>query len=109
MSKISTLGPVQDTVTQQAIANAKTVRALKTQATAGSTPSVVADDATSTSYQTQLTKLSSILNGLQLGATQIRSQYLNAASQVKAGTYQVDPLEISRSIVSDLLGPSNLN
>jgi hypothetical protein len=109
MSKISTLGPIQDTVTQQAIANAKPVRALKTQTAVNAAPSAVADDATSSSYQTQLTRLSSILNGLQLGATQIRSQYLNAASQVKAGTYQLDPLQISRSIVSDLLGPSNQN
>ena len=53
--------------------------------------------------QVQLTRLSSVLNSLQTNAAQTRAQYVQADSKVKSGTYTIDPLEVSRSIVQDLL------
>lgn len=51
----------------------------------------------------QLTKLSSVLNGLKLGATQMREQVMHAVAAVRSGEYHVDPLRVSRSIVLDSL------
>jgi len=51
----------------------------------------------------QLTKLSSVLNGLKLGATQMRAHVMHAMAAVRSGEYQVDPLQVSRSIVLDSL------
>ena len=51
----------------------------------------------------QLTKLSSVLNGLKLGATQMRAQVMHAMAAVRSGEYHVDPLQVSRSIVLDSL------
>jgi hypothetical protein len=52
---------------------------------------------------TQLTKLSSVLNGLKRGATAMRAQVTLAMSAVRSGDYHVDPLQVSRSIVLDSL------
>ncbi len=51
----------------------------------------------------QLTKLSSVLNGLKRGATAMRAQVTQAVSAVRSGDYHVDPLQVSRSIVLDSL------
>ena len=51
----------------------------------------------------QLTKLSSVLNGLKLGATQMRAHVMHAMAAVQSGEYHVDPLQVSRSIVLDSL------
>jgi hypothetical protein len=51
----------------------------------------------------QLTKLSSVLNGLKLGATQMRAHVMHAMTAVRSGEYHVDPLQVSRSIVLDSL------
>jgi len=51
----------------------------------------------------QLTKLSSVLNGLKRGATVMRAQVTQAMTAVKSGNYHVDPMEVSRSIVLDSL------
>jgi hypothetical protein len=50
---------------------------------------------------TQLTKLSSVLNGLKRGATAMRAQVTQAMGAVRSGDYHVDPLQVSRSIVLD--------
>ena len=50
---------------------------------------------------TQLTKLSSVLNGLKRGATAMRAQVTLAMGAVRSGDYHVDPLQVSRSIVLD--------
>ena len=52
---------------------------------------------------TQLTKLSSVLNGLKRGATAMRAQVMQAMSAVRSGDYNIDPLQVSRSIVLDSL------
>ena len=52
---------------------------------------------------TQLTKLSSVLNGLKRGATAMRAQVTHAMAAVRSGDYHVDPLQVSRSIVLDSL------
>jgi hypothetical protein len=49
----------------------------------------------------QLTKLSSVLNGLKLGANAMRAQVTHAMTAVRSGEYHVDPLQVSRSIVLD--------
>ena len=51
----------------------------------------------------QLTRLSSVLNGLKLGATQMRAHVMHAMDAVRSGDYHVDPLQVSRSIVLDSL------
>lgn len=52
----------------------------------------------------QLSALSSVLNGLENGASAIRRHVYQAMGAVRAGTYQVDPLQLSRRIVGEALG-----
>ncbi len=52
----------------------------------------------------QLSKLSSVLNGLENGASAIRRHVQQAMGAVRAGTYQVDPLQLSKRIVGEALG-----
>ena len=53
----------------------------------------------------QLSKLSSVINGLNKGAIAIRSHIDAASGAVKSGTYYVDPLRVSRRIIRDCLRP----
>ena len=105
MSEISALSGLPNAVTPPTTAT-KTTQANTAKKLAGGTFGG-AEDAATSAYQGQLTRLSSILSGLQLGASKLRSQFVSAASQVRSGTYQLDPLQISRSIVTDLLGPAH--
>lgn len=51
----------------------------------------------------QLSRLSSVLNGLEGGA-QIMQQHLQQTSHsIKAGTYSIDPMQLSRRIVGEAL------
>ena len=52
----------------------------------------------------QLSKLSSVLNGLENGASAIRRHVQQAMSAVRGGTYQVDSLQLSKRIVGEALG-----
>lgn len=54
----------------------------------------------------QLSKLSSVLNGLEGGATAIRRHVVEAMRAVRSGTYCVDPLQLSRRIIGEALGSS---
>jgi hypothetical protein len=54
----------------------------------------------------QLSKLSSVLNGLENGATMMRRQVQQAMYAVRGGTYQIDPLQLSKRIVGEALGSS---
>ena len=54
----------------------------------------------------QLTRLSSVLNGLENGASAMRRHAVEAMKAVRAGTYAVDPVKLSRRIVGETLGPS---
>jgi len=51
----------------------------------------------------QLTRLSGVLNSFKKSATAVRSQVTQVMSAVRSGTYQVDPMAVSRSIVGDAL------
>jgi anti-sigma28 factor (negative regulator of flagellin synthesis) len=51
----------------------------------------------------QLTRLSSVLNTLKKGANAMRSQVVQIMGAVRNGTYQVDSIQVSRSIVGDSL------
>jgi hypothetical protein len=51
----------------------------------------------------QLTKLSGVLNSLKNGASAMRTQLAQVMTAVRSGTYQVDPLQVSRRIVGESL------
>lgn len=51
----------------------------------------------------QLTKLSGVLNSLKKGASTMRSQMTSVMTSVRGGTYEIDPLQVSRSIVGESL------
>jgi anti-sigma28 factor (negative regulator of flagellin synthesis) len=51
----------------------------------------------------QLTKLSSVLNSLKRGAFAMRSQLTQVMGAVQNGTYEIDPLQVSKSIVGESL------
>ena len=52
----------------------------------------------------QLTRLSSVLNGLEGGAAVIRHHLEEAVKAVRAGTYQIDSRQLSRRIIGEALG-----
>jgi anti-sigma28 factor (negative regulator of flagellin synthesis) len=52
----------------------------------------------------QLSKLSSVLNGLESGASAIRRHVQQAMTAVRTGSYRVDPLQLSKRIVGEALG-----
>ncbi len=52
---------------------------------------------------TQLSNLSSVLNGLEGGACAMRKQVQEAMNAIQAGTYWVDPMQLSRCIVGETL------
>jgi anti-sigma28 factor (negative regulator of flagellin synthesis) len=52
----------------------------------------------------QLTKLSSVLNGLEHGASAMRAQVMYLMTAVKSGSYNVDPSQLSRRIIADCMG-----
>jgi anti-sigma28 factor (negative regulator of flagellin synthesis) len=51
----------------------------------------------------QLSKLSSVLNGLEHGACAMRRRARQLMRAVRSGTYKVDPLKLSRRIIGDTL------
>ena len=56
------------------------------------------------SYGAQLSKLSSVLNGLENGASVMRRHAMQAMGAVRSGTYTVDAVQLSRRIVGEALG-----
>jgi hypothetical protein len=56
------------------------------------------------SAEMQLTKLSSVLNGLEHGASAMRRHAMQAMQAVKSGTYTIDASAVSRSIIGDCVG-----
>ena len=62
-----------------------------------------ASEAASPQDEMQLTKLSSVLNSLKKGASAMRSQVAQVMASVRSGTYEVDPIQVSRSIVGESL------
>ena len=63
-----------------------------------------ASTSSSISAGIQLTKLSSVLNGLEQGASAMRAQVMYLMTAVKAGSYNVDPSQLSRRIIADCMG-----
>lgn len=51
----------------------------------------------------QLTRLSSVLNGLENGAHALRAQAVKAREEFKTGQYHVDPVKLSQRIIRDCL------
>ena len=91
MGEISTINNSLDRVEQ-----ASRSQAQRSQPSKDATPPAPED-------ASQFTKLSSVLNGLKRGATAMRAQVTQAMTAVKSGSYHVDPIAVSRSIVSDSL------
>jgi len=56
------------------------------------------------SHTAQLSRLSSVLNGLENGAARMRGHLQQAVHAVRSGTYSVDPLQLSRRIVGEAIG-----
>jgi anti-sigma28 factor (negative regulator of flagellin synthesis) len=54
-------------------------------------------------HGTQLSRLSSVLNGLEYGASAMRRRAQQLMRAVRSGTYTVDALKLSRRIVGDTL------
>jgi hypothetical protein len=52
----------------------------------------------------QLSRLSSVLNGLENGAMVMRRHVVQAMRAVRSGTYYVDPLKLSKRIVGEAMG-----
>jgi hypothetical protein len=55
----------------------------------------------------ELTKLSAVLNGLEHGASAMRSHAQGATDAVKSGTYSVDASALSRRIIGECLGSNS--
>jgi hypothetical protein len=51
----------------------------------------------------QLSRLSSVLNGLEGGAQIIQQHLSQTYGAIKAGTYRIDPIQLSRRIVGEAL------
>jgi len=75
----------------------------KQKASESASGTAAALEATEPQDDLQLTKLSTVLNGLKKGATAMRNQVSQVMSAVRSGSYQVDSLAVSRSIVGDSL------
>ncbi len=97
MAQISPISSSPDPISNLKSGSAKSGTTTSTQRTP------VDEAQTSSPLQAQLTRLSSVLNGLQANAATTRAQYVQAYNKVKSGSYTVDPLEVSRSIVEDML------
>lgn len=54
----------------------------------------------------QLSRLSSVLNGLEGGAALMRGHVQQAMRAVRSGTYQVEAMKLSRRIVGEAMGPA---
>lgn len=109
MAQISSLGALSDpTAHLHQIGATKTAAANKSTASTKQTaaPTVGSDEAQPSALQSQLTRLSAVLNGLQANASANRTQYVQTLNKVKSGTYQVDSADVSRSIVEDALSDS---
>jgi hypothetical protein len=51
----------------------------------------------------QLSRLSSVLNGLEGGAQMMHRHLLQTSDAIKAGSYRVDPLKVSHRIIGEAL------
>jgi anti-sigma28 factor (negative regulator of flagellin synthesis) len=105
MAQISSLGssPDQNSAIQtgplQSGPNTSAPKALS----ASLSGSAQTDEAQPSPLQAQLTRLSSVLSGLQKNAAATRAQYVQAQTKIKSGSYSVDALGVSRSLVNDML------
>ena len=63
-----------------------------------------ASDVLAAPVEMQLTKLSSVLNGLDQGASAMRRHVTQAMAALKSGTYKVNASAVSRLIISESLG-----
>lgn len=68
------------------------------------TGTVAPDTVLQNTEAVQLSRLSSVLNGLEGGAHAIRHHVLEAMQAVRSGTYKVDATQLSRRIVGEAMG-----
>ena len=69
----------------------------------GASGTAAAAEANTPQDDFQLTKLSSVLTSLKNGASAMRNQVAQVMGAVRTGSYEVDALAVSRSIVGDSL------
>jgi hypothetical protein len=103
MPQISSIGALPDPGPRINSTSSKTGLTNAVQKNPGVSSPPATDEAHASPLQAQLTRLSSVLNSLQTNATANSAQLDAVSSQVKSGTYSVDSLDVSRSMVSDLL------
>jgi hypothetical protein len=99
MDQISSLGAYPDATGPLSSAAAKAGVANTAPISTGP----ATDETQASPLHSQLTRLSLVLNGLQQSASITRSQYSQALDSVRSGTYTVDSMSVSRSIINDLL------
>lgn len=77
-------------------------------ATSGATQTAAnlphASEAPESTDGAQLSRLSSVLNGLENGAARMRVHVQQAIEAVRAGTYRVDATRLSQLIVGEAMG-----
>jgi len=96
MAQINTANPPQYNSDSQL-----TATKLKTNSEASS--STPLSEANAPQDDLQLTKLSGVLNSLKKGASTMRNQVAQVMTSVRSGAYQVDSIQVSRSIVGESL------
>ena len=72
----------------------------QTESTSANTAAAI-DDAHA--FRPQLFKLGAVLNGLDTGATAMHKRILQVMTAMHSGTYEIDPLQLSRRIIGDTL------
>jgi anti-sigma28 factor (negative regulator of flagellin synthesis) len=95
MGKINSTDPPQYVPDTQLAAKAKI-----SNETTGTAPAL---EVAAPQDDLQLTKLSGVLNSLKKGASAMRSQVAQVMASVRGGTYEVDPMQVSRSMVGESL------
>ncbi len=97
MAQISSIGSLPDPIPSISTSS------VKAGSSSSSQKATQTDEAQASPIQATLSRLSSVLNGLQQNATVARSQYVQAYNKVKSGTYSVSSADVSRSMVDDML------
>jgi anti-sigma28 factor (negative regulator of flagellin synthesis) len=95
------MGKINSTNPPQYVSD--TQLAAKTKISNDTSGSPIALEAAAPQDDLQLTKLSGVLNSLKKGASAMRSQVAQVMTAVRGGTYEVDPMQVSRSIVGESL------
>ena len=100
MAQISSIGSLPDPISN---VHPATVKSAPSTAVPKAAPTL-SDETKASPLQAQLTHFSAVLSSLQNTTNSSnRSQYVHAYNQVRSGSYSVNSLDVSKSIVNDSL------